>query len=51
MIVCPLILFLKTFQVKNHDMQLYNFAWSGMSGIGGYNYDFTEWINDGVSST
>ena len=39
---------LKDFSGKNHDMQLYNFAWSGMSGIGGYNYDFKDWFNDGV---
>lgn len=27
-----------------------NFAWSGMSGIGGYNYDFSSWFIDGTSS-
>ena len=33
---------LKDFSGKNHNMQLYNFAWSGMSGIGGYNWLFTD---------
>ena len=28
---------------NGHDATCYNFAWSGMSGIGGYNTNFTEW--------
>lgn len=28
---------------NGHDATCYNFAWSGMSGIGGYNINFTEW--------
>lgn len=27
---------------NGHDLQMKNFAWSGMSGVGGYNYNFTR---------
>lgn len=36
---------------NGHDIDLFNFSWSGMSGIGGYAIDFTEFIiNSGVSN-
>ena len=35
---------------NGHDAVCGNFAWSGMSGIGGYNYDFSSWMIDGISS-
>lgn len=39
---------------NGHDIQLYNFSWSGMSGIGGYNedYDTSKWaiINSRVDA-
>lgn len=28
---------------NEHDATCYNFAWSGMSGVDGYNINFTEW--------
>lgn len=30
-----------------NELSLHNFAWSGMSGKGGYNEDFTNWTNKG----
>lgn len=38
---------LKDLSGNGHDIQLHNFAWSGMSGYGGYNYNFTssDWIS------
>ena len=30
---------------NGHDITLHNFAWSGMSGVGGYETDFEEWYN------
>lgn len=35
---------------NGHNVACGNFAWSGMSGIGGYNYDFSSWFIDGTSS-
>ena len=35
---------------NGHDANCQNFAWSGMSGIGGYNYDFSSWFIDGTVS-
>lgn len=38
---------------NRHDLQMKNFAWSGMSGVGGYKFDFllNEWAtsNDQIS--
>ena len=34
---------LKDLTGNGHDITLHNFAWSGMSGIGGYETDFTKW--------
>lgn len=33
---------------NGHDLQLKNFAWAGMSGVGGYKYNFlsNDWIAD-----
>lgn len=28
---------------NGHDLQMKNFAWSGMSGVGGYNQNFNQW--------
>lgn len=28
---------------NDHDLQMKNFAWSGMSGAGGYNQNFNQW--------
>lgn len=28
---------------NGHDLQLKNFAWGGMSGVGGYNQNFNQW--------
>ena len=37
---------------NGHDATCHNFAWSGMSGIGGYTTDFTNWkLYQGVEST
>ena len=34
---------------NGHDATCYNFAWSEMSGIGGYSYDFMNWtLNEGL---
>lgn len=33
---------LKDLTGNGHDLQLKNFAWSGMSGFGGYSYNFAE---------
>ena len=38
---------------NGHDLQMKNFAWKGMSGVGGYKFDFllNEWVtsNDQIS--
>lgn len=31
---------------NGHDMQLKNFSWKGMSGVGGYVGDFSKWMNN-----
>ena len=31
---------------NGHDLQMKNFAWSGMSGVGGYVGDFSKWRNN-----
>ena len=31
---------------NGHDLQMKNFAWSGMSGVGGYAGDFSKWMNN-----
>lgn len=31
---------------NGHDMQMKNFAWSGMSGVGGYEMNFNLWTNN-----
>lgn len=31
---------------NGHDLQLKNFAWKGMSGVGGYAGDFSKWVNN-----
>lgn len=31
---------------NGHDLQLKNFAWKGMSGVGGYVGDFSKWANN-----
>lgn len=31
---------------NGHDMQLKNFSWKGMSGVGGYVGDFSKWVNN-----
>lgn len=31
---------------NGHDLQLKNFAWKGMSGVGGYVGDFSKWVNN-----
>ena len=31
---------------NDHDLQMKNFAWKGMSGVGGYVGDFSEWLNN-----
>ena len=37
---------------NGHNATCHNFAWSGMSGIGGYTTDFTNWkLYQGVEST
>lgn len=28
---------------NGHDLQMKNFAWGGMSGVGGYNQNFNKW--------
>lgn len=28
---------------NDHDLQMKNFAWGGMSGVGGYNQNFNQW--------
>lgn len=35
---------------NGHDLQLKNFAWGGMSGVGGYEYNFlsSDWVVDKV---
>lgn len=32
---------------NGHDLQMKNFAWEGMSGVGGYVGDFSKWVNNG----
>ena len=32
---------------NGHDLQLKNFSWKGMSGVGGYVGDFSKWMNNG----
>lgn len=31
---------------SDHDLQMKNFAWGGMSGVGGYEMNFNLWINN-----
>lgn len=31
---------------NGHDLQMKNFAWKGMSGVGGYVGDFSKWANN-----
>lgn len=31
---------------NGHDLQMKNFAWGGMSGVGGYEMNFNLWINN-----
>lgn len=31
---------------NGHDLQMKNFAWKGMSGVGGYAGDFSKWMNN-----
>lgn len=31
---------------NGHDLQMKNFAWKGMSGVGGYVGDFSNWVNN-----
>lgn len=31
---------------NGHDLQMKNLAWKGMSGVGGYVGDFSEWVNN-----
>lgn len=31
---------------NGHDLQIKNFAWKGMSGVGGYVGDFSKWVNN-----
>ena len=31
---------------NGHDLQMKNFSWKGMSGIGGYVGDFSKWVNN-----
>lgn len=31
---------------NGHDLQMKNFAWKGMSGVGGYEMNFNLWINN-----
>lgn len=31
---------------NDHDLQMKNFAWKGMSGVGGYVGDFSKWLNN-----
>ena len=31
---------------NGHDIQLKNFAWKGISGVGGYVGDFSKWVNN-----
>ena len=31
---------------NGRDLQLKNFSWKGMSGVGGYVGDFSKWVND-----
>lgn len=31
---------------NGHDIQLKNFSWKGMSGVGGYVGDFSKWVNN-----
>lgn len=34
---------------NGHDLQLKNFAWKGMSGVGGYEMNFNLWRNNALS--
>lgn len=41
---------------NGHDLQMKNFGWAGMSGVGGYNQNFNRWgygnvTNNGASQT
>jgi hypothetical protein len=31
---------------NGHDLQMKNFSWKGMSGVGGYVGDFSKWVNN-----
>lgn len=31
---------------NGHDLQMKNFAWGGLSGVGGYAGDFSKWVNN-----
>ena len=35
---------------NGHDISCNNFAWSGMSGIGGYHFNFSNWNSDNSST-
>lgn len=36
---------IKDYSGNGNDAVAHNFAWSGMSGYGGYNTDFTQWVD------
>ncbi len=36
---------------NGHDISCNNFAWSGMSGIGGYHFNFSTWESDNSSTS
>lgn len=36
---------------NGHDLQLKNFAWKGMSGVGGYNHNFNSWGYGNLTGT
>ena len=40
---------LKDLSGNGHDATCYNFDWKGMSGIGGYAADFTDWENNNIT--
>ena len=41
---------LKDLTGNGYDITLHNFAWSGMSGIGGYHLNFSNWSSDNSST-
>lgn len=42
---------LKDLSGNGHDATCYNFAWSGMSGIGGYNWNFNDFMGEDCPHT